>query len=104
MNRFIQNYGTVVSTSWKDRIIETIFATLVTGYNHTKYWIRRNKIQSDETNLLKRLYYFYYIKRCDAKHLSSFGTTMFGGATFITPPSATWHEWDNCCCRRHNWS
>lgn len=81
----LSTYGTVIAVTCKEKLIETLLS-YITGYNHTKYWTRRQKLFNNKLSLLKRLYYYVYIKRCDAKHLSSFGTTISGGATFSSPP------------------
>ena len=62
---------------------------LVQGYNHSKYWRRRFVVTNslDKTNILKKLYYLFYIKRIDAKFCSSFGTNLNAGAVFKSPPS-----------------
>lgn len=62
--------------------------TLINGYNHSKYWKRRNIVvnSSDSTPLLIILYYLYWLKRKDAKFNASFGTNLNYGAKFITPP------------------
>lgn len=62
--------------------------SLISGYNHNKYWRRRAIVVDphSKTPLLLKLYYLYYIKRVDAKHHCSFGTGWGYGATFATPP------------------
>lgn len=58
------------------------------GYNHEKYWNRRQKVVNPEskTPLLLKLYYLYYIKRKDSKLHCSFGTGLNCGAQFDSPP------------------
>ena len=57
------------------------------GYNHKKYWKRRSYvIDPSKRNFLLKLYYYFYIKRVDSKHLSSFGCFINSGANFSTPP------------------
>lgn len=58
------------------------------GYNHEKYWKRREKIVNpkSKTPLLLKYYYFYYIKKIDRKFHCSFGTNIGSGASFQTPP------------------
>ncbi len=58
-------------------------------YNHEKYWKRRDKVingKSGFLNKLIRFYYLYYIKKCDAFNLASFGTDFGDGAEFASPP------------------
>lgn len=57
-------------------------------YNHKKYWKRRDYLlDSSKKNKLKKIFYLIYIKRIDAKHLSSFGSNINSGAIFETSPS-----------------
>lgn len=63
------------------------FVSCVTGYNHKKYWQRRAYvINGKQKNILLKAYYIYYLKRIDAKHLSSTGFMYNSGSSFITPP------------------
>ena len=63
------------------------FVSCVTGYNHKKYWQRRAYvINGKQQNILLKAYYIYYLKRIDAKHLSSTGYFYNSGAVFSTPP------------------
>lgn len=49
----------------------------ITGFNYNKYWKRRSYvINPEKRNWWKKFYYLYYVKRTDAKHLSSFGTFL----------------------------
>ena len=67
--------------------VMTLLASHITGYNHSKYWRRRAKVvDSNYHNVLAKLWYLYYIKRTDAKHLSSFGTFYNGGSFFLSTP------------------
>jgi len=69
--------------------IANLLISHITGFNYNKYWKRRAYvINPEKRNLAKKLFYFYYIKRTDAKHLSSFGTFLNNGALFSTPPQA----------------
>lgn len=64
--------------------------SFVTGYNHKKYWKRREYVVNKiDGNILKKIYYLLYIKRIDSRKLSSFGSTINGGASFSTPPHFT---------------
>ena len=61
--------------------------SFVTGYNHKRYWKRREYVVNKiDGNILKKIYYLLYIKRIDSRKLSSFGTTINGGASFSAPP------------------
>ena len=64
------------------------FLGLLKGYNHEKYWKRREKVVNPKsrTPLVVKLYYLSYIKRKDAKLHCSFGTGLNYGAQFVTPP------------------
>ena len=60
---------------------------IIQHYNHHKYWRRRSIVTNPaKQNLLTKLYYLYYIKKCDAYHNCSFGTNLNSGAVFATPP------------------
>ncbi|MBQ3608756.1 MAG: transferase [Bacteroidaceae bacterium] len=64
-----------------------LFVSIITGYNHEKYWKRREYcINPARKNIFWKLYCLLYIKRVDAKHLSSFGTFYNSGCKFISPP------------------
>ena len=60
----------------------------IQGYNHSKYWERRKEVVNPVSQLSFwiKLYYLYYIKKVDAKHQCSFGTSYNSGAYFATPP------------------
>lgn len=60
----------------------------LSGYNHEKYWKRREIVinPKNKTFLLVKLYYLYYIKKSDAKNNCSFGTNLNSGAFFKSPP------------------
>lgn len=62
--------------------------SIIRHYNHEKYWYRRSIITdpNNRTPYLMKLYYLYYIKKTDARHNSSFGTSIGSGAYFATPP------------------
>lgn len=60
--------------------------SLIQGYSHEKYWKRRERVVSGKGFFLWRAYYLLWIKRVDAKHLSSFGTNWGKGASFASPP------------------
>lgn len=61
---------------------------IIHGYNHRKYWRRRSVVidPNNKTNIIVKLLYLIYIKRIDARHHCSFGTTFHSGAKFATPP------------------
>ena len=58
------------------------------GYDHEKYWKRRNIVinSKNKTPKLIKLYYLLWIKRVDARHHCSFGTNLNAGSEFVTPP------------------
>lgn len=58
------------------------------SYNHKVYWRRREIVTNPSINAskLKKLYFFFLLKRNDIKHHSSFGTNLNKGAYFKTPP------------------
>ena len=60
----------------------------VQHYNPSKYWRRRSVVIDSESRVPKliRLYYLYYIKRCDAFNCASMGTNLGEGAFFAEPP------------------
>lgn len=61
----------------------------VQHYNPEKYW-RRREIVVDPTNktpYLIKLWYLYYIKKCDAFNNASMGTDINQGAEFASRPS-----------------
>jgi len=57
-------------------------------YYHKKYWYRRSIVIDPKAkcSLLRKLYYLYYIKKCDAYNNCSFGTNLNAGAKFAIPP------------------
>ncbi len=86
LKKFIGDYGIEKQTGFTNRIMNTVVSWII-GYNHPKYWKRRlYVVNPDNRNILKKLYYLFYIKRVDARHLSSFGTFINHGASFFTPP------------------
>lgn len=62
-------------------------------YNHQKYWKRRKEVVDINSKKLKiiRMYYLYYIKKCDAYNNASMGTDLGKGAFFETPPLLPHH-------------
>ena len=72
--------------SFSSKIGRRILA-IIQHYNHYKYWKRRTVVTTDNnTPLVLKLYYLYYIKKIDAYHNCSFGTNLNSGASFETPP------------------
>ena len=61
---------------------------LVQHYNHDKYWRRRYIVTNPDNtaHILIKLFYLWYIKRCDAFNNCSFGTNLNSGAFFAEPP------------------
>ena len=69
------------------RITRKVMA-FMSGYDHEKYWRRRNFVvtPNNGVNLLLKIYCLLWIKRVDRKHHCSFGTMYNAGAQFVTPP------------------
>lgn len=87
IKEFIGDYGMKKQTGFANIFMNAVVSWII-GYNHPKYWKRRLYVVNPEKrNILKKLYYLFYIKRVDARHLSSFGTFINQGASFFTPPS-----------------
>lgn len=68
--------------------ISRFILSLMKGYNHQKYWSRREKVinPNSKTPLFIKLYYLCYIKRKDSHLHCSFGTGLNYGAQFASPP------------------
>ena len=68
------------------------FIKLIMGrvqhYNPDKYWKRREIVVDPENHTPKivKLYYLYYIKKCDAFNNASLGTDINQGAVFESRP------------------
>lgn len=62
--------------------------SFISGYNHDKYWTRREKVVNPNSgvNKILKMYYLLWIKRIDARHCCSFGTSYNRGSKFATPP------------------
>ena len=69
--------------------ISVWFNNFLKGYNHKKYWKRRSIVidPNNKKNILVKIFYLIYIKRVDARHHCSFGTSLHYGAQFKTPPN-----------------
>lgn len=74
------------------KVIKDILISWMRGYNHEKYWRRREKVVNpqNKTFILLKLYYLWYIKRVDSKWRCTFGTGLNEGAQFDSPP-LMWH-------------
>lgn len=61
----------------------------VQHYNPQKYWKRRRVVvdPNNKTPKIIKLFYLYYIKKCDAFNCASMGTDLNQGALFETPPT-----------------
>lgn len=72
----------------KDNKIGKFIMSCIQHYHHDKYWKRRAIVTNKDSKcpLIIKLYYLYYIKKVDARHLCSFGTNINAGAKFLTPP------------------
>lgn len=61
---------------------------IVQHYDPLLYWKRRGIVinPDNKTPKIIKLYYLYYIKKCDAFNNASLGTDLNQGAEFKTPP------------------
>ena len=61
---------------------------IVQHFDYDKYWSRREKVVNPACKLptIVKLWYLYYIKKCDAFNCASMGTDLNGGATFKSRP------------------
>ena len=61
---------------------------MVQHYDSDKYWSRREIVVNPENKTPKiiKLYYLYYIKKCDAFNNASMGTDINQGAVFESRP------------------
>lgn len=64
------------------------FMYRIQHYNTNKYWRRRAIVvdPDNKTPKMIKLWYLFYIKRCDAFNNASFGTDLNQGAVFKTAP------------------
>ena len=61
---------------------------IIQHYDSNKYWHRREIVVdiNNKTPKIIKLYYLFYIKRCDAYNNASMGTDLNQGALFRTAP------------------
>lgn len=61
---------------------------IVQHYDSDKYWKRREIVvdASNKTSKIIKLYFLYYIKKCDAYNNASLGTDINQGAIFESRP------------------
>lgn len=61
---------------------------VIQHYDHDLYWKRRAVVVDplNKISKYKKLYYLYYIKKCDAYNNASMGTDLNAGAAFMSPP------------------
>ena len=86
IQQFIYSYGIYKHSGFLFNLFNLIIVH-ITGYNHDKYWSRRLYVlDASKKNIIKKLYYIYYLKKVDAKHLSFSGFSLNGGSQFVTPP------------------
>lgn len=86
IKKLIAGYGTSEQSGMLSWILDCV-VSMITGYNHKKYWRRRSYvIDPTKKNVLLKAYYIYYLKRVDAKHMSSSGFMYNAGSQFFTPP------------------
>ena len=57
-------------------------------YNPEKYWKRREEVVNNKSRVPKiiRLFWLFYIKKCDAFNNASLGTNLGGGCSYKEPP------------------
>ena len=62
---------------------------IVQHYDDDKYWRRREIVVNPKNKTCKliKLYYLFYIKKCDAYNNASMGTDLNQGAVFETKPN-----------------
>jgi serine acetyltransferase len=87
LQKFFYNH-TNIKTGGRDLPnLSLWFMSLISGYNHDKYWRRRSVVidKNNKTPLLIKMYYLIWIKRVDAKLHCSFGTSINYGAQFLPP-------------------
>lgn len=72
----------------KNKFINKIVC-IVQHYNPKKYWDRREIVVDPKKKVPKliKLWYLFYIKRCDAYNNASMGTDLNQGASFKTRPT-----------------
>lgn len=85
IQQFISEYG-INNNKGLINYLMTIIVSHITGYNHEKYWKRRAFVIQKNRNFIKKAYYLYYIKKVDAKHLSSTGISFNTGSKWESPP------------------
>lgn len=63
------------------------FRNLVIGYNHEKFWKRREMLitPGNGCSTIRRLYYLYYIKKVERRWNCSMGENEIG---FVSPAKA----------------
>ena len=77
----------MVNEIWKNPIA-SLLLKWIQHYDGEKNWRRRAIVVdgSNKTCRLLKLYYLLWIKRVDAYHNASMGTSLNTGTQFITPP------------------
>lgn len=77
---------------WEGHFVKWIMG-IVQHYDHDKYWKRRVQVVNPYSKVPKciRLWYLFYIKRCDAYNNASMGTDFGSGASFEEPPHLPHH-------------
>lgn len=71
-----------------DNPILNFFRYRIQHYHPKKYWKRRDIVVNPQIRVPKiiKLYYLYYIKKCDAYNNASLATYMNSGAVFKGHP------------------
>jgi serine acetyltransferase len=77
-----------MNVSPQNKIIKSVMGH-VQHYNPDKYWKRREIVvdPKNKTPKIIKLFYLYYIKKCDAFNNASMGTDLNQGTVFETRPT-----------------
>lgn len=60
--------------------------SLLSHYNHEKYWRCKQRLMDNNTNIVQRIRYLLYLKKCESYNNASLGNRIDGGSYFKTPP------------------
>lgn len=69
----------------KWQVFDFIYS-LVSGYNHNKFWNMKNALHNPNLNVIKRYYYYFCLKKAEAKNCCAFGLRLNGGSVFEEIP------------------
>ena len=67
---------------------KSVYLNFIVGYDHSKYWRRRDIVINPTSKVPKfvRLIYLLYLRRIDSKNGAEIATGLGGGAKFKTAP------------------